>query len=258
MEMEFLKLTQKYLNRYINANDFHTALAKLDSKQLSSDQLVSFSALVTSVEEIIKETTDAPDELIKKELKQSQDTIDYLEKIIQKNTNIPPELKDELERMRKNQKQPRDNFDRWTRISDAIKENKFYKGSLEDLSDSQLLELIAEDISAPRPIVIDAKKFDQLVQIGIKEKARESLWRLALNYHHSGFNLQQIADCYIEKEDTYYLTELISAVGDTLDNDKIISQLASPQMIKDFLEAKPILTPYITPEQFAKLEEKLD
>jgi hypothetical protein len=254
--MEMQKICQKYLNRYINAYELQDALATLGTESLNDSSKVSLSALKTSIAEIILETNDDEDELVKKEREQQQSTIDYLDRVIKKNKDIPQDLKDELERMRSNSKKHRDNYERWSEISNAITENKFYKHTLEYLSDSQLLSLIAEDISAPRPIPIDAKTFDRLVEVGAEEKARESLWRLALNYHYSGFNIQQIADIFIEKEDTYYLTELISAVGDVLNNDAIIDRLTDPQMIKDFIAAKPILTPYITEEQFKKLESK--
>ena len=254
--MEFLKICQQYFNRYINSEELLATLKALNM-ELGKNDKVSFDALTTSIEEIIRETNDEKDELINKELEQLKSSIEQIEKIVEKNKEkTPKELKDELARMRKNLKKPRDNFDRWTRICDAIKENKLYGKQLDDLSDEGLLELIAEDMRAPRPIPIDSDTFDKLVQVGISKDQREWLWRLAFNYFDKGFDYNRIADYYIKCEDSYYLAELISAIGRALDIDPIIEQIQDKAFIEDFISRRPILTPYVTEEHFRILEEK--
>jgi hypothetical protein len=162
--------------------------------------------------------------------------------------------------MRKDAKRPRDNFDRWTRICDAIKENKLYQKRFDEMTDEQLLELIAEDMRAPRPVPIDADQFNRLVEVGIKNDRREWLWRLAFNYFDKGFDYNQIADYYIKCLDSYYLAELISAIGYALDIDPIIDQISEQisdeGFIQDFIMSRPILTPYVTEEHFRILQDK--
>jgi hypothetical protein len=257
--MEFLKLCQKYFNRYLNAEDFLKNLKALD-KDLNKNEKASFDALTTSVEEIIRETNDDSDELIEQELKQLEASIKQIDDILKKSKKVPPELKDELARMRKDAKRPRDNFDRWTRICDAIKENKLYQKRFDEMTDEQLLELIAEDMRAPRPVPIDADQFNRLVEVGIKNDRREWLWRLAFNYFDKGFDYNQIADYYIKCLDSYYLAELISAIGYALDIDPIIDQISEQisdeGFIQDFIMSRPILTPYVTEEHFRILQDK--
>jgi hypothetical protein len=81
--MEFLKLCQKYFNRYLNAEDFLKNLKALD-KDLNKNEKASFDALTTSVEEIIRETNDDSDELIEQELKQLEASIKQIDDILKK------------------------------------------------------------------------------------------------------------------------------------------------------------------------------
>ena len=120
-----------------------------------------------------------------------------------------------------------------------------------------MLDLIAQDIKAPRPITLDEDKFKALIKAGKENDSRESLWRLALNYREQPFNIQDIADYYIEKEDLWYLTELISAVGGNLDIQAILDQIKTEKDIKYILESKPIIGQFVTDEQFKALEAKI-
>lgn len=75
------------------------------------------------------------------------------------------------------------------------------------------------------PPIIDQDVFDGLVNVGIKEDERESLWRLALNYHGKEKDFSCIENYFIEKRDDYYLIELISAVQEDLNMDKLIEKV---------------------------------
>lgn len=255
--MEFQKICKNYFNRYINAAQLLSGLKELDITKLSEAEQTSLSALIISIESIQNETTDDADELVKAELVKIQESIDQAENIIKKAKKVPQELRDYLKEHKEGIKRPRDNFERWSKICDTISQNKYFQDSFAALTDKDLLELIAQDIKAPRPIPIDADRFNALVQVGIETDARESLWRLALNYSEQDYNHQQIADFYIAQKDLWYLTELISAIGDKLDIPAILDQINTKDDIKFFLDSRPVIDQYVTKEQFEALEKKL-
>lgn len=255
--MEFQKICQKYFNRYIYSAELLEELKAIDIKPLSEDNRVSFDALIVSIESILKETTDEPDELVNNELKSLKASIEQVDNIIKKSLKVPEELKNHLKELKAGAKKPRDNFDRWSQICDAITQNKYYQNSFAALTDKDLLELIAQDIKAPRPITLDEDKFKALIKVGKETDSRESLWRLALNYREQPFNIQEIADYYLEKDDLWYLTELISAVGGNLDISAILDQIKTEKAIKYILESRPIITPFVTDEQLKALEAKI-
>ena len=255
--MDFQKICKKYFNRYINSADFLSELKELNISKLSEAEQTSFSALIISIESIQKETTDEADELVKTEYQKIQESIDQVDNVIKNAKKAPQELRDHLKELKDSLKKPRDNFERWSKISDAISQNKYYQDSFAALTNEQLLELIAQDIKAPRPITLDNKKFDALIVAGIKTDARESLWRLALNYREEDFSIRKIVDYFFDKNDLWYLTELISAVGEKTDLPYILDKIKTPEEIKYFLESRPIICPPFTPEQMETLEKRL-
>lgn len=54
---------------------------------------------------------------------------------------------------------------------------------------------------------------------------REALWRLAFNYNHKGKDFTLIEDYFLQVKDYYYLTELISAVEEDLDKDRLLKKI---------------------------------
>jgi len=256
--MEFQKICKEYLNRYINSAELLNRLKELNLSGLSEANMTSLNALVISIESIVNETSDETDELVKTEIRKNKENISTIETIVKKNKEVPQDLLDYLARQKEELEKPRDNFERWGMICDAITQNKYYQESFAALTDADLLSLIAQDIKAPRPIQIDAEKFNRLVDAGIAGDQRESLWRLALNYAEQDFDFQRIVDFYFEKNDLWYLTELISAIGEKLNIQNILDRLEELEAIKHFIESRTVLNNYVTPEQFEALEKKLN
>ena len=95
------------------------------------------------------------------------------------------------------------------------------------MNDLELLEFITQYICMPNTPRITQNKFDSLVMVGIKDNKRESLWRLAFNYNQKGLDFSYIVDYFIEMKDVYYLVELISAVREDLDMDKLIMKIVN-------------------------------
>ena len=58
-----------------------------------------------------------------------------------------------------------------------------------------------------------------------KEDKREVLWRLAVNYNNKNKDFTLIENYFIDKRDDYYLIELISAVKEDLDMEKLFKNV---------------------------------
>lgn len=51
------------------------------------------------------------------------------------------------------------------------------------------------------------------------------MWRLAFNYYRKGIDFTLIEDYFLRVKDDYYLTELISAVEEDLDKDRLLKKI---------------------------------
>ena len=125
-----------------------------------------------------------------------------------------------------------------------LADNKLINHYWESINDYELLEFIAQYISVPIPPQIDQEKFNDLVKVGIKNNEREWLWRLAFNYNRKNKDFSLIEDYFIEKKDSYYLTELISAVREDLDMKKLKEKVLATNDKKFITSVKKILKDY--------------
>lgn len=158
--------------------------------------------------------------------------------------------------MKKDYEREIDSYERWFKITDCIDKNSYFTKTFESLNDCELLEFIAQNIQAPFPPKLTQEKFDKLVKTGIEKDEREWLWRLAFNYEKNKMNFDSIVDYFISKKDGYYLAELISAIGKSLNIDSIIDKVNDKELIEDLLERKNVISSYISDEHFNKLIEK--
>ena len=183
-------------------------------------------------------------------------TVDELIKELDNIDNKTKELNDLINEIKDNNKEI-DLQDKWLKVFNVINDNDYFNTCFDSLTDYELLEFIAQNISAPFPPKLSQEEFDKLVKVGIEHDEKEWLWRLAFNYDESGINFDKIVDYYIKVKDSYYLSELISAVGRSLDIDSIIDKLTDQELIKGLLENKDVINVYVSDEQFKKLESKL-
>lgn len=146
--------------------------------------------------------------------------------------------------------------DKWFDITKIISNNDYFNKCYDSLSDYELLEFIAQNISAPYPPKLNQEEFDKLVKVGIEKDEREWLWRLAFNYVDKNINFDLIVDYYIKVKDGYYLSELISAVGESLDIDLLIDKITDKELIEDLIKRKDSYSIHFTDEQFDKLINK--
>lgn len=126
------------------------------------------------------------------------------------------------------------------------------------MNDLELLNFITQYISVSLPPNIDQEKFNDLVKVGIKEDKREALWRLAFNYKMRKMDFILIENYFIDKRDDYYLLELISAVNEDLNMDKLIDKVVATKdkkfIMNCAIQAKKLYL--ISEEDYEKLREK--
>ena len=241
---EFLNICYKFFNRFIIGEELIEKLSNIKNKEINN--------IIKEIKNIIQTTPDEEDEYIKKE-KQT------IKKLIKRLENIPNKdefIDKQLEQLKKDYKRKRDSKERWFKITDYINNNEYFNKCFENLSEYELLEFIAQYIQAPFPPNINQEEFEKIVKAGIEHDEREWLWRLALNYNNKKNNFDSIVDYFIKVKDGYYLTELISAVGENLNLDKIIDKINDKELIEDMITRKDIISDYFTEELLNKLKEK--
>ena len=148
-----------------------------------------------------------------------------------------------------------DSEEMWFSIAEYIINSDYFNKVFDSLSDYELLEFVTQKINVLFSPKLSQEEFDNLVDAGIENDERECLWRLAFNYEGMGIDFDKIVDYFIEIKDGYYLIELISAVGDSLDIDGIIYRLDDNEFIKDLIDRDISL--YISKEQKIFLKKKL-
>jgi hypothetical protein len=177
--------------------------------------------------------------LPKKEIEETDILIKSIKKIINDNIEI-------------------NSYEKWFKITEYISKNPYFTKTFESLTDYELLEFIAQNIQAPFPPNLTQEEFDKLVKVGIEKDEREWLWRLAFNYENSEMNFDNIVNYFIYKNDGYYLTELISAVGECLNIDDIIDRINDIELIDYLIKQKDVISSYVSNKQFNILKKKLD
>lgn len=254
--IELLNVCYKYFNRYITAEQLIKLLDSIDKKTLKKKELNEFNKIITEVKKISKKIPDKEDEYIRKEKEKTKKILQKLESLPE-NKDYEELLNKQLENLKKEYNRKRDSYEKWFTITDYITKNEYFNTCFENLSDYELLEFIAQYICAPFPPKLSEEEFNNLIKVGIEHDEREWLWRLAFNYENTQ-NLEPISDYFINKQDGYYLAELISAVGQNLNIDSIIDKITDKNLIKDLEKRKNVIDSYVTEEHFNKLISKLN
>ena len=242
---ELLNFCYKYFNRFINAKEL--------IKELNKQEEVEVKNMVKDIKKIMKDKPNSEDEFVKKKKESTKKALEVYERIPNKDERIIKAINN----MKKNLEREDDCFDRWSAISKYISDNDYFCKNFDSLTDYELLEFIGQNIKAPFPPHFDQDTIDKLIKVGIEKDERELLWRLAFNYEGKGLKFDKIVDYFINKKDDYYLSELISAVGNDLDIDYIVDKVNDKEMILGLKESEPVIRGYFTDEQYDKLMSKL-
>ena len=254
---ELLNICYKFFNRFITADKLIEELTNMDTTDLSKKNIEEQKKLIKEIKTIAQNIPNEIDEYVIQKKDKIKNMIDRFENIPKDDENLDF-LNKHLENLKKDYEKEMDSHERWFKIFDCINENSYFNKLYESLTDYELLEFIAQNISAPFPPNLTQEKFDKLVNVGIEKDKREWLWRLAFNYENSNINFDSIVEYFIKKKDGYYLSELISAVGDCLNLDEIIDMIDDKELIEDLKDRKSVISNYVSEEQFNKLICKME
>ena len=245
--MNLVTLMYKYINRFINSDELLKSLEELDLKIFSKEEKISINKLIDDIKIIKDKTANEIDEIEKNRLETIERIVSNIN-IILESDNLEKDLREKIEHRKEylleDKKKVKDGGKLYESIYILLADNKLINHFWESINDYELLEFIAQYISVPIPPQIDQEKFNDLVKVGIKNNEREWLWRLAFNYNRKNKDFSLIEDYFIEKKDSYYLTELISAVREDLDMKKLKEKVLATKDKKFITSVKKTLKDY--------------
>jgi hypothetical protein len=261
--MDLVNIIYKYVNRFINCKELIIELNKLDLTKFSKEEQQEIKKLILDVQSIIDNTPNETDDIEKSRIANINNLLDKFEKIL-KDGKLEPKAKAFLEEryngLTKEKAIERDGGRLYNNICELLTNNSMYKHYVDQMNDLEFLDFITQYISAPVVPRIDQEIFDDLVASGIKEDKREALWRLAFNYNRRGKDFVLIEDYFIEKRDAYYLTELVSAVHEDLDLDRLVNKVIDTKdkkFLNDIVSKGAYLKDYFNEEAIVKLKNSI-
>lgn len=261
--MDLVNIIYRYVNRFINSQELIKLLEDIDKTKFSKKETNEIEKLLEKVKKVIETVPIEIDQVEIKRLTSLNHIFESLEKIKENDKNSE-EVKEFIEKqynsLLKDKDKIRDSGPRYEKIYELLVNNSVYIKYCKKMNDLELLEFITQYISAPVTPDIDQETFNDLVVAGIKEEKREALWRLAVNYNRKRKDFTRIEDYFIEQRDDYYLTELISAVKEDLDIDKLIEKVINTKDKKFIIScgnrAKEI--GIFSDEEIDKLKERIN
>lgn len=245
--MNLVTLMYKYINRFINSDELLESLEELDLNNFSKEEKISINKLIDDIKIIKDKTANEIDEIEKNRLETIERIVSNIN-IILESDNLEKDLREKIEHRKEylleDKKKVKDGGKLYESIYILLADNKLINHYWNLMNDYELLEFIAQYISVPIPPQIDQEKFNDLVKVGIKNNEREWLWRLAFNYNRKNKDFSLIEDYFIEKKDSYYLTELIGAVREDLDMKKLKEKVLATKDKKFITSVKKTLKDY--------------
>ena len=245
--MNLVTLMYKYINRFINSDELLESLEELDLNNFSKEEKISINKLIDDIKTIKDKTANEIDEIEKNRLETIERIVSNIN-IILESDNLEKDLREKIEHRKEylleDKKKVKDGGKLYESIYILLTDNKLINHFWDLKNDYELSEFIAQYISVPIPPQIDQEKFNDLVKVGIKNNEREWLWRLAFNYNRKNKDFSIIEDYFIEKKDSYYLTELISAIPEDLDMKKLKEKVLATKDKKFITSVKKTLKDY--------------
>lgn len=226
--MDLVNIIYRYVNRFINSQELIKRLEDIDKTKFLKKERNDIEMLLEEVKKVIETIPIEIDQVEIKRMASLNHILEDLEKIKTNEKNSKEArafAENKYNDLIKDKEAIRDSGPRYEKLYDLLVNNSVYVNYCRKMSDLELLEFITQYISAPVTPNIDQETFNSLVAAGIKVDKREALWRLAFNYNRKKKDFTCIEDYFIEKRDDYYLIELISAVKEDLNMDKLVEKV---------------------------------
>jgi len=254
--MELVNLMYRYVNRFINSNELINELKKIDISNYSEKDKKVIDKLIKDIEEVRDKTPNEIDEVEKKRLEQIDYLLDKFKEVNTSDEQAKEFIEKQYNNLLEDKEKVRDGGKLYTKIVNLLTNNSVINKSASKMNDKELLTFITRYISVPLPPPIKQEDFNSLVRIGIKEDNREALWRLAVNYDKK-MDFTLIEDYFIDKRDSYYLIELISAT-DSINLDNIASKVVATNDREFMIDLanRSLELSIFTKEDIDKIKEK--
>lgn len=254
--MELVNLMYRYVNRFINSNELINELKKIDISNYSEKDKKVIDKLIKDIEEVRDKTPNEIDEVEKKRLEQIDYLLDKFKEVNTSDEQAKEFIEKQYNNLLEDKEKVRDGGKLYTKIVNLLTNNSVINKSASEMNDKELLTFITRYISVPLPPPIGQEGFNDLVKAGIEEDDREALWRLAVNYDKK-MDFTLIEDYFIDKRDSYYLIELISAT-DSVNLDNIVSKVVATNDRKFIIDLanRSLELSIFTKEDIDKIKEK--
>lgn len=254
--MELVNLMYRYVNRFINSNELINELKKIDISNYSEKDKKVIDKLIKDIEEVRDKTPNEIDEVEKKRLEQIDYLLDKFKEVNTSDEQAKEFIEKQYNNLLEDKEKVRDGGKLYTKIVNLLTNNSVINKSASKMNDKELLTFITRYISVPLPPPIKQEDFNDLVKVGIKEENREALWRLAVNYDKK-MDFTLIEDYFIDKRDSYYLIELISAT-DSVNLDNIVSKVVATNDREFMIDLanRSLELSIFTKEDIDKIKEK--
>lgn len=252
--MELVNLMYRYVNRFINSNELIKELKKIDISNYQDKEVIN--KLIKDIEEVREKTPNEVDKVEKKRLEQIDHLLDKFKEVNTSDEQAKEFIEKQYNNLLKDKERVRDGGKLYTKIADLLTNNSVINKSASKMNDKELLTFITRYISVPLPPPIKQEDFNDLVKVGIEEDNREALWRLAVNYDKK-MDFTLIENYFIDKRDSYYLIELISAT-DSVNLDNIVSKVVATNDREFMIDLanRSLELSIFTKEDIDKIKEK--
>lgn len=266
--MDLANIIYKYVNRFINSDDLINLLENIDTSNFTQSEVKNIETLLQNIKDVIHTIPNEIDKVEKNRIKGINRMLELFGKNLD-NDNLDANNREVLEKQYNSllveKEKIKDCGLRYQKLVSLLTDNSIFIKNCEKMNDLELLEFITQYISVSLPPNINQEIFNNLVKAGIEKDKRESLWRLAFNYNKKDKDFSMIEDYFILKRDAYYLTELVSAVEDDLDLDRLVAKIiktSDKEFISEIIKKGYYLKDFFSEEakeklnKFRKEEEK--
>lgn len=226
--MDILKLMYRYINRFINSDKLLIELENIDLSNYSKSEIKNINKLILDIKDIKSTTPNEIDDVEKMRVSKINHILELLDSARNDKSKSAKELEfidKQYNQLLSDKDTIHDGGNLYKELFKLLTNNSIVRKYAKKMNNEELLKFITQYIYVPMPPKINQKLFNRLARVGIKNDNRESLFRLAFNYNRHSIDFCLIEDYFIKVRDSYYLTELIGAVEEDLNMDKLIGKV---------------------------------